>query len=145
MEDEIKVGDYVRTQDGMLGTFVRYSSRPYYSRYKSPCDCFIQLQGRKTTLQCYRDYILKHKPNIIDLVEAGDFIKIEYYVGKYRKRITRIFEVNKIDNTLYFENTHMDFYYDLKKQEWMRAKGYNPKIITIVTNEQFKTMEYEVK
>lgn len=32
------------------------------------------MQGRKTPLQCCRDYILKHSKNIIDLIEAGDIV-----------------------------------------------------------------------
>lgn len=69
-----RFGEYVRTKDGRIGTFNRYSSRPENSIYKSPFNCFVKMQGRKTPLQCCRDYILKHSKNIIDLIEAGDIV-----------------------------------------------------------------------
>lgn len=70
----IEVGEYVRTTDGKIGTFVRYSSRKAESLYKSPADCFIKLGGRKSNLQCFRDYIVKHSKQLIDLIEIGDIV-----------------------------------------------------------------------
>jgi len=64
----------VRTTDGKIGTFVRYSSRKAESLYKSPADCFIKLGGRKSNLQCFRDYIVKHSKQLIDLIEIGDIV-----------------------------------------------------------------------
>ena len=71
---DIEVGEYVRTADGKIGTFVRYSSRKAESLYKSPADCFIKLGGRKSNLQCFRDYIVKHSKQLIDLIEIGDIV-----------------------------------------------------------------------
>lgn len=70
----IEVGEYVKTIDGRIGIFDRYSSRKEDSIYKSPFNCFIKLQGRKTPLQCDRDYIKKHSKNIINLIEVGDIV-----------------------------------------------------------------------
>lgn len=64
----------MRTTDGKIGTFVRYSSRKANSFYKSPADCFIKLGGRKSNLQCFRDYIVKHSKQLIDLIEIGDIV-----------------------------------------------------------------------
>lgn len=71
---EIEVEEYVRTKDGKIATFDRYSSRKETSIYKSPFNCFIKLPNRKTPLQCHRDYIVKHSKNIIDLIEVGDCV-----------------------------------------------------------------------
>ena len=70
----IEVGEYVRTVDGKIAIFDRYSSRKETSIYKSPFNCFIKLQGRKTPLQCHRDFIVNHSFNIIDLIEVGDYV-----------------------------------------------------------------------
>lgn len=78
---EIKVGEYVRTEDGYIGIFDRYSKRPNTSIYKCPFDCFIKLRKRKTPLQCGREYIVNHSFNIIDLIEAGDIVFIEDFFG----------------------------------------------------------------
>lgn len=56
----IETGEYVRTVDGKIGTFVKYSSRKENSLYKSPFNCFIKIRNRKTPLQCCEDYIVKH-------------------------------------------------------------------------------------
>lgn len=74
MGNMIEVGEYVRTADGKIGTFVRYSSRKANSFYKCPADCFIKLPGRKSNLQCFRDYIVKHSKQLIDLIEIGDIV-----------------------------------------------------------------------
>lgn len=75
MGNMIEVGEYVRTTDGKIGTFVRYSSRKANSFYKCPADCFIKLAGRKSNLQCFRDYIVKHSKQLIDLIEIRRYCK----------------------------------------------------------------------
>lgn len=79
----IEVGEYVRTTDGKIGTFVRYSSRKANSFYKCPADCFIKLAGRKSNLQCFRDYIVKHSKQLIDLIKAGDIVNGHLVIDKY--------------------------------------------------------------
>lgn len=73
--EEIKVNEYVRTIDGKIGIFDRYSSRPDKSYFKSPFNCFIKLKNRKTPLQCCREYIVKHSPNLIDIIEKRRLCK----------------------------------------------------------------------
>lgn len=77
MSNEIEIGEYVRTIDGYIGVFDRYSKRPDTSIYKSPFNCFIKLQNRKTPLQCSRDYIVKHSKDITDLLEDTDILKVK--------------------------------------------------------------------
>lgn len=72
----IETGEYVRTVDGKIGTFVKYSSRKENSLYKSPFNCFIKIRNRKTPLQCCEDYIVKHSKQLIDLIEVGDIVRI---------------------------------------------------------------------
>ena len=74
MEDKIKVGEYVRTKDGIIGIFDRYSSRKENSLYKSPFNCFIKIKNRKTSLQCCEDYLVKHSKKLIDLIGCGDIV-----------------------------------------------------------------------
>lgn len=71
---DIKVGEYVRTINGEIGIFDRYSSRKENSLYKSPFNCFIKIKNRKTPLQCCEDYIVKHSKQLIDLIEVGDIV-----------------------------------------------------------------------
>ena len=74
MKDRIEVGEYIRTKNGEIGVFDRYSSRKENSLYKSPFNCFIKIRNRKTPLQCCEDYIAKHSKQLIELIESGDLI-----------------------------------------------------------------------
>lgn len=85
--------------------------------------------------QFYED-IKKHSKNIMELLEDKDLASLEYYIAKYRKRITRIFYISKINNIIKFENLNCDFMYDLDKNKWINGKGYNIKMKTILTKEQ---------
>lgn len=118
---EIEVGEYVRTIDGFVGIFDRYSKRPDTSIYKSPFNCFIKLQNRKTPLQCHRDYIVKHSKIISEIVEVGD------YVNGHRVEQVSI-ETNEV-------------LLDHNGFGWRTLK-YGDKI---VTHEQFESIEYKVE
>ena len=144
MEEKIEVGEFVRTVDGKFGIFDRYSSRKEDSIYKSPFNCFVKLQNRKTPLQCHRSYIVKHSKNIFKLLESEDIVILEYYVSKYRKRIKRKFEIFKARNLIRFDNIHCDFLYDLNEQKFLDGKGFNVKIKGIVSKEQFEQVKFEV-
>lgn len=119
---EIEVGEYVRTIDGFIGIFDRYSKRPDTSIYKSPFNCFIKLQNRKTPLQCHRDYIVKHSKNIIDLIEVNDLVKT-----KEEKTIIHIYDNDTLEAVKE----------DIKEGHFT--------IESIVTHEQMANIEYKVE
>ena len=121
----IEVGEYVRTVDGKIAIFDRYSSRKETSIYKSPFNCFIKLQGRKTPLQCHRDFIVNHSFNIIDLIEVGD------YVNGY--------PVRRIPN---FNNKLCNF--DLNSMEWTPLRDIDV-YYNILTKEQYMQNCYTVE
>ena len=127
--EEIEVGEYVRTKDGKIGKFVKYSSRSDSSYYKSPFDCFIKLQNRKTCLQCAKDYIVKHSKNIIDLLEVGDYVNghllVELSENVYNQKLVTT-EVDGKDGAI-------------------RHHYLERGIKSIVTKEQFSSMEYKVE
>ena len=62
MEDKIEIGEYCRTNDGIIGIKVEY-------------DNGLKLKIDKD--EYYKplvDSIVKHSKNIIDLIEVGDFV-----------------------------------------------------------------------
>lgn len=122
MENKIKEGEWIRTIDNKIGIFDRYSSRKEESCYKSQFNCFVRLQKRKTPLQCCEDYIAKHSPNKIDLIEEGDYVNGE--------------KVLHIDNCLY--GGEKVIITELNKMY------YDNQIKTIVTKEQFEMVEYKL-
>lgn len=118
MNNEIEVGEWIRTEDDYIGIFDRYSKRPDTSPYKSPFNCFIRLQNRKTPLQCHRNYMAKHSKIKSEIVEVGDYVN-----GKL------IHKIDKGPNYcyLYYGNCKTFVDYQIK---------------TIVTKEAFKEREY---
>jgi len=82
--------------------------------------------------------------NIIDLIEEGDLLKIEYYSLRYEERVIRLFEVTyKDERYMNLVNGKCDFM--LVNGEFNKSdKELNPVIKSIVTKEQFENMEYEV-
>lgn len=86
MEDRIEVGEYVRTKNGEIGVFDRYSSRKENSLYKSLFYCFIKIRNRKTPLQCCEDYIAKHSKQLMDLIEIGDYVNGMQVLDVYKPR-----------------------------------------------------------
>lgn len=110
---ELRINYYVRTDDGLIGKIV---SEPY--EYKDSIGHDIDF-GDNNIYNEYEMYqsIIKSSPNIIDLIEVGDYVNGEKVTDKF-------------DYLLAFGNN--DYY-----------KNEN-EIKNIVTKEQFKEMEYKI-
>lgn len=145
MNDEIKVGEYIRTNNDHIAKIKRIELDEIDKLLK-----WYVYDEKEFEMNVIKEkyinkpYIKNHKFNIMDLIESKDMCTIEYYVRKYGKRITRRFEVYKLNNILNFENAHFNFNYDLETKKWLGGKGYNPVIKGIITKEMFKSVEYEV-
>ena len=98
----MKVGDYVRTNDGYISNTSNINDKKIYN------DSFLKL-----------GIIKKSSPNIIDLIEVGDYVD-----G---------FKVDNVDNDRveFFENDGI----------WYLE---NEDIKSIVTKEQFANIEYKI-
>lgn len=125
MENKIQVEEYIRTYDGIIGKVKRIEldeidkSLKWYVFDKKRYDMNIIDE-----IYINKPYIKKHSFNIIDLIEEGDFIKIK---------------------DEYFE----DVYLILDTESWLnrvKREMLNDyfKLVSIVTKEQFKIVEYEV-
>lgn len=108
--EEIKVGEYVKTHKGKI--------------YKVTNIYVLKVTCSHTSIR-YND-IKKHSPNIIDLIETGDYVNGHLVIAVDREKL----EVS-IENCMYGSD-----YEDING---------NIDIKSIVTKEQFETMKYEVK
>lgn len=131
--EEIKVGEYVRTRDGRIFK-VKQINEGYLIED-------IEYGG----LGCFIEYAVKHSFNIIDLIEDEDFVILEYKSPKYRERIKRIFEVSKIDEYISFKNVHCGFNCKVGDKKIIDNICKNVKIKSIVTHEQFQSVEYRLE
>ena len=108
----MKVGDYVRTNDGYINKIKKVNQ---FNVLVDARDLF----GEEINIA--NNEIIKSSPNIIDLIEVGDYVNgsLIDYISKDRKLYTTQSE-----------------------------EGYcqlnDLKIETIVTKEQFESMEYKV-
>ena len=123
-ENKMKVGDYVRTNDG-IGRITKYKYEPEYE------NCHIIWFDDNNYGIRYIDNEIKSSPNLIDLIEVGDIVRIET-----EKDDTNIFEVvaiNYNDGEIGVFNNNFEF-------DWASIE----QLKSIVTKEQFESMEYKI-
>lgn len=126
---EIKVNEFVRTKDGLIAQIINIIEENYQERgnilYELDKEVFDETEGyEEYSFYALPDQFIKHSPNIIDLIEEGDFVN-----GYICKRIPN------------FDNKMCNF--DLNLMQWIPLEDidvwYN-----IVTKEQFDSRKYIV-
>ena len=116
---DIEVGEYVRTINGEIGIFDRYSSRKENSLYKSPFNCFIKIKNRKTPIQCCEDYIVKHSKQLIDLIDKDDYVN-GYKVIKLKDGFANgTMEIVLSNNTIIYRHHSEDIETILTKESYI--------------------------
>ena len=84
--DEIKVGEYVRTKNGLIGKVNEIEPKGSGTRFAGEylSDTIIQFNDGKVYERRVKDnYIVNHSKNIIDLIELGDFVNENEVIDKY--------------------------------------------------------------
>ena len=90
----------------------------------------------------------KYCEKIIDLLEVGDLVKIEYFSLRYSKRVSRLFEVDLIQGDrelISLSNAHMDFIIEDGKFIEKYFEPVEPTIISIITKEKLESIEFDFK
>ena len=112
----MKVGDYVRTKDGFIGKLKYIDTiEEGYNHY----------HFEKSLIEKYDRDIKKSSPNIIDLIEVGDYVNGHRIIDIAKDQI----------RALYYEDIN---------QKNALIPMINKDIKSIVTHEQFSQMEYKV-
>ena len=126
----MKVGDYVRfktlSREIKIGKVIEIIAPDKNSMRKY---CVYDLDNNEVTVD---DYIIKSSPNIIDLIEVGDYVN-----GVRVDEIVYIGHGTIKDLEISFRYKYAfekDDVYTLKEQD----------IISIVTKEAFESMEYKI-
>ena len=122
----MKIGDYVRTEKGILKIrddkpFKDDKNKLNYLTY-----------GNYTCV--LKENIIKSSPNIIDLIEVGDYVN--------DMLVTNIWTDKETGNIEFEFNNHESYLYPKSWNYESRVTKY--KIKSIVTKEQFERMEYKV-
>ena len=125
MENEIKVGEYIRDNKGFIFKvaeidFDEEANQNYY-------------KGSEICSGCFQEMIKKHSLNIIDLIEKGDYVN--------GQKITKItldpFIKGQID--LWTDRT-IPFGHDYEQERFIENE-----IETIVTKELMERLSYKVE
>lgn len=117
----MKVGDYVRfrtlSREIKIGKVIEIIEPDKESMKKY---CVYDLDNNEATVD---DYVIKSSPNIIDLIEVGDYVNGKKVIDKWEEP---------------------DWYGYFIKLEGEETVPTIRKIESIVTHEQFSQMEYRI-
>ena len=120
----MKVGDYVRTNKGYIARIKKITELTII------CDGIIYPTknygfDKQLNKESLKRLQVKSSPNIIDLIEVGDYVN-DRYVDKYQGKLGNFCELPN------------------GKWEFIEIPNEHYLISSIVTKEQFKSMEYKI-
>lgn len=127
MEDKIEVGEYVRTKTGNITKIISVKDSVVWS------DDFIDIHCRYNEGIIEKTDIIKHSKNIIDLIEAGDYVNGYKVIDKF------------IDPFIKEKKIRVDFINRNWQGDCSDETYNNENINSIVTKEQYKQIEYIVE
>lgn len=126
----MKVGDYVRYK---YENYIYIGKIKFISEVMSGLDETLQLDIDNCMEEILKEDIVKSSPNIIDLIEVGDYVNgckiIELTTNIDGKVLYLETDITEFDNI--YACGHINI--------------YENDIRTIATKEQFKNIEYEVE
>lgn len=119
---DININEYVRTEKGSIGKFKSYGIDDVDEK-------IVYFKNNKGTTCVDENEIVKHSPNIIDLIEVGDYVngRLVLQVDYKNKNVCLLIPLT---DTL--ANTNIMWY------------GYED-IKTVVTHEQISNIEYRLE
>ena len=123
---KLEVGMYVRTKGGFIDKIISFKS--------TISNDYVELEDE---YYANKKDILKASNNIIDLIEVGD------YVNGYK--VVEIGDLSCYDNRIGSKYIEIDFNVENDNEHWCEdITLQNPDIKSIVTKEQFESMQYKV-
>ena len=131
MENEIKVGEYVRTKEGYIGKLVEYIPNALnYLKIDVGREIIHCDNSRDNFIYTRYGFQLKHSPNLIDLIECEDYVN-----GEKVEEIAEPSLANDYNRLIYCNECEGSYKLIL----------FNKDIKEIVTKEMMKSISYKVK
>ena len=132
MENEIKVGEYVRIAGGIIARITNKNKDALLIDrvIRDP----MRQDGTIRDWCIFNDekrIIVKHSPNLIDLIECGDYVN--------GSKVLDVMEDMKT------EEVHLEMTMNYTNEELGDCTIYNKDIKTIVTKEMMESISYKVK
>ncbi len=119
----IEIGDWIRSKDGFIGRVRRIT---YDDMEKSN---YYICEKDNVMASNYLENIAKHSKNIIDLIEVGDYVNGHLVVEISKNAYNQKLVITEIDG----------------KYGAIRHHYLERSIKTVVTHEQFASIEYKVE
>ena len=91
MEDKIEVGEYVRTEGGLIAKYLGFEKDKHlfdnevYWYYEYYIECVYEEDWKQ-----FKEDIVKHSKQLIDLIGCGDYVNGELITDKWDTRISSI-------------------------------------------------------
>ena len=132
----MKVGDYVRTEYGVITkidkivNFEQENQKPYLN-FKN----MLVWTENDSNVAGSRGIIIKSSPNIIDLIEVGDYVN--------GIKITSVYDDDKEANDYNLKHKKC-LGTNVYDEDYQEKLIYEEDIKSIVTKEQFESMEYRI-
>ena len=125
----MKVGDYVRFKDKRGNTYIRKVIDGYKAHWYG---CKVDKEANNVPYVSAKN-IIKSSPNIIDLIEVGDYVN-----GEQVSRIKQCPEYHLGDGILIFNEHNETIYSNFRTSKYYDIKS-------IVTKESMERVTYYVK
>ena len=123
----MQVGDYVRTNKGIARIIGKNDDVIYTYPDAWETDTYLKIVD--DTEYLYEEDIIKSSPDILDLIEVGDYVN-GYYVEDIRHR---------------YDGEMITILKVATGSNYFQAPMYEEDIKSIVTKEQFESIKYEVE
>ena len=130
MEDEIKVGEYIRTCNGEIGKLVKIE----FDEIDKSLKWYFYNDKRHYKRCVNKPYIVKHSKKIFDLLEKGDYVNGDRILA-LKGDIPESDVANKKDIVYTDYVDEYGEYYGLEKKD----------IENIITKEQMENVQYKIK
>lgn len=124
---KMKIGDYVRTKKGIAKIIGQNDEMRFSYPLAWITDTFLEIND--DTEYVYEEDIIKSSPNIIDLIEIGDYVNDE-----------KIVDIGCLTNGSEKGTKVIDYYIAPNSVNYFK----NEDIKSIVTKQQFSSMEYKI-
>ena len=94
---DININEYVRTEKGSIGKFKSYGIDDVDEK-------IVYFKNNKGTTCVDENEIVKHSPNIIDLIEVRDYVNGSKVIGKAENNLGTLYICLDICETIHKEN-----------------------------------------
>lgn len=131
----MRVGDYVRTKKGEIGKIIDYIDEPTDYYFNCYVTTFKNFTNKYITEY---DNNIKSSPNIIDLLEVGDYVNGWRVNSVEKEEDGTLLKIGTITSFVSKNETEPYLTQDYDEVDKMC------KLKSIVTKEQFESMEYKV-